>query len=353
MCRIIPKIRTVFSWEITIDGKTFGNADIISAEISCEADGIGKSGCVSACFKASLLNGGMEFSDNAEVTVANDRGFECQKFYINSRSISYDGSVTDIVCYDRLNFADIPFDYSSFVSGNEGAVKIPVGAVLSIIDSQLGIEVSGVPFSEKRLDLSQLKDKSVRDVLSLIAEQNVGYWFMDGSTAEFAALGQYTAVSSVSAHGEISGGSVKGPISRVIMRDSLDGKEYDTLGGTSAADMIIAEAEDVNADMASAVLARLSGSVFRAFSCECEFDGFCRIYSLFGDLIISRVTQRLTAGGIFGEVGAGDFAESEYDYGGFYRSQLDRRIAKNALYGICAVTADEGFVFYDYEEAES
>ena len=80
--------------------------------------------------------------------------------------------------------------------------------------------------------------------------------------------------------------------------------------------------------------------------------GYGRVYSDFGGLIVTSVSQNLTAGGIFATVGASSFAESEYDFGGFYRTQLDRRIAKNALYHNCAITTDKGFVFYDYEEAE-
>ena len=293
----------------------------------------------------------MDFSDNAEVTVTNDRGFSCQKFYIDTRSASYDGSVTELVCYDKLNFSDIAFDYSGFVTGAEGAVKVAVGNVISVISSQLGVSVGDVPFSGKQMDLSQLKDKSIRDVLNIISEQNVGYWFVNASGAlEFAALGGYTALLPVDKHSSISGGTVK-EISRVIMRDSLDGKEYDTLGGTSQSDMLIVSAEDVNGDMASAVLSRVNGKVFKPFSCSCLLSGYGRVYSDFGGLIVSSVSQNLTAGGIFAAVGASSFAESEYDYGGFFRTQLDRRIAKNALYHNCAVTTDMGFVFYDYEEA--
>ena len=345
MCRVLT--RAAFSWVISIDGKDFGNSEIISADISCSAGGIGKSGCVSACLKTTLKNGGMDFSDNAEVVVTNDSGFSCQKFYIDTRSVSFDGSVTELVCYDRLNFSDIPFDYSGFVSGS----KVAVGSVLSVVSSQLGVSVGGVPFSEKKMDLSQLKDRSVRDVLNIISEQNVGYWFINESgNLEFAALGGYTAVLPVEKNGAVSGGTVK-EVSRVIMRDSLDGKEYDTLGGTSQADMLIASAEDVNSDMALAVLNRVKGKVLRAFSCSCLLGGFGRVYSDFGGLIVNSVSQKLTAGGVFATVRASSFAESEYDFGGFYRTQLDRRIAKNALYNNCAITTDKGFVFYDYEEA--
>ena len=188
-------------------------------------------------------------------------------------------------------------------------------------------------------------------MLNLISEQNVGYWFVNGSgTLEFAALGGYTAVLSVVKNGVISGGTVK-EISRVIMRDSLDGKEYDTLGGSSQADMLIVTAEDVDSSMASAVLSRVNGKVFKAFSCSCLLGGFGRIYSEWNGLIVTSVSQNLTAGGVLATVGASSFAESEYDFGGFYRTQLDRRIAKNALYNNCAITTDKGFVFYDYEEA--
>ena len=138
----------------------------------------------------------------------------------------------------------------------------------------------------------------------------------------------------------------------MIMRDSLDGKEYDTLGGTSQADMLIVSAEDVNSDMALAVLNRVKEKALRAFSCSCLLGGFGRVYSDFGGLIVNSVSQKLTAGGVLATVGASSFGESEYDYGGFYRSQLDRRIAKNALYNNCAITTDKGFVFYDYEEAK-
>ena len=294
----------------------------------------------------------MDFSDNAEVTVTNDAGFSCQKFYIDTRSVSFDGSVTELVCYDKLNFSDIPFDYSGFVTGAEGAVKVAVGNVLSVVSSQLGVSVGDVPLSEKQMDLSQLKDRTVRDVLNLISEQNVGYWFINESgNLEFAALGGYTAVLPVEKNGAVSGGTVK-EISRVIMRDSLDGKEYDTLGGTSQADMLIVSAEDVNSDMALAVLNRVKEKAFKAFSCSCLLDGFGRVYSDFGGLIVNSVSQKLTAGGVLATVGASSFGESEYDYGGFYRSQLDRRIAENALYNNCAITTDKGFVFYDYEEAK-
>lgn len=338
---------------ISIDGKDFGNSEIISANITCSADGIGKSGCVSACLKTSLKNGGMDFSDNAEVTVTNDRGFACQTFYIDTRSVSFDGSVTELICYDKLNFSDIAFDYSGFVTGAEGAVKVPVGNVISVISSQLGVSVGDVPFSGKQMDLSQLKDKTVRDVLNLISEQNVGYWFVNGSGAlEFAALGGYTALLPVEKNGVISGGTVK-EISRVVMRDSLDGKEYDTLGGTSQSDMLIVSAEDVDGDMASAVLGRVKDKVFKSFSCSCLLNDYGRVYSDFDGLIVTSVSQNLTAGGIFGTVGASSFAESEYDYGGFFRTQLERRVAKNAMYGICAITSDKGFVFYDYEEAKT
>ena len=345
MCRVLT--RKVFSWVISIDGKDFENSEILSADINCSADGIGKSGCVSACLKTTLKNGGMDFSDNAEGVVTNDAGFSCQKFYIDTRSVSFDGSVTELVCYDRLNFSDIPFDYSGFVSGS----GVAAGSVLSVVSGQLGVSVGGVPFSEKEMDLSQLKDRTVRDVLNLISEQNVGYWFINESgNLEFAALGGYTAVLPVEKNGVISGGTVK-EISRVIMRDSLDRKEYDTLGGTSQADMLIVSAEDVNSDMALAVLNRVKEKAFRAFSCSCLLDGFGRIYSEWNGLIVNSVSQNLTAAGVLATVGASSFAESEYDFGGFYRAQLDRRIAKNALYNNCAITTDKGFVFCDYEEA--
>ena len=345
MCRVLT--RKVFSWDILIDGEHFGNSEILSADISCSADGIGKSGCVSACLKVSLVNGGMDFSDNAEVVVTNDAGFSCQVFYIDTRSASYDGSVTELVCYDKLNFSDIPFDYSGFVSGS----GVAVGSVLLTIGSQLGVSVGDVPFGSKKMDLSQLKDRTVRDVLNIISEQNVGYWFInDSGNLEFAALGNYTAVLPVEKNGVISGGTVK-EISRVIMRDSLDGKEYDTLGGTSQSAMLIVSAEDVDSSMASAVLERVKKKEFKAFSCSCLLGGFGRIYSEWNGLIVNSVSQRLTAGGVLATVGTSSFAESEYDYGGFYRAQLDRRIAKNALYNNCAITTDKGFVFYDYEEA--
>ena len=283
--------------------------------------------------------------------MTNNAGFSCQKFYIDTRSVSYDGSVTELVCYDKLNFSDIPFDYSGFVTGAEGAVKVAVGNVLSVVSSQLGVSVGSVPFSEKKMDLSQLKDRTVRDVLNLISEQNVGYWFINESgNLEFAALGGYTAVLPVVKNGAVSGGTVK-EISRVIMRDSLDGKEYDTLGGTSQADMLIVSAEDVNSDMALAVLNRVKEKVFKAFSCSCLLGGFGRVYSEWNGLIVTSVSQNLTTAGVLATVGASSFGESEYDYGGFYRTQLDRRIAKNALYNNCAITTDKGFVFYDYEEA--
>ena len=227
-----------------------------------------------------------------------------------------------------------------------------VGNVLSVVSSQLGVSVGGVPFSGKKMDLSQLKDKTVRDVLNLISEQNVGYWFVNGSgNLEFAALGGYSAVLPIVKNGVISGGTVK-EVSRVIMRDSLDGKEYDTLGGTSQADMLIVSAEDVDSSMASAVLARVKEKVFRAFSCSCLLGRFGRVYSEWNGLIVNSVSQKLTAGGVLATVGASSFGESEYDFGGFYRTQLDRRIAKNALYHNCAITTDRGFVFCDYEEAE-
>ena len=293
----------------------------------------------------------MDFSDNAEVVVTNDVGFSCQTFYIDTRSASYDGSVTELVCYDKLNFSDIPFDYSDFVTGAEGAVKVAVGRVLLTIGSQLGVSVGDVPFGSKKMDLSQLRDRTVRDVLNIISEQNVGYWFInDSGNLEFAALGNYTAVLPVEKSGVISGGSIK-EISRVVMRDSLDGKEYDTLGGTSQSAMLIVSAEDVDGSMASAVLERLKGKEIKAFSCSCLLGGFGRVYSEWNGLIVNSVSQKLTAGGVLATVGASSFAESEYDYGGFYRSQLDRRIAKNALYNNCAITTDKGFVFYDYEEA--
>ena len=346
MCRV--QTRKVFSWVISIDGKDFGNSEIISADISCSADGIGKSGCVSACLKTTLVNGGMDFSNNAEVVVTNNAGFSCQKFYIDTRSVSFDGSVTELVCYDRLNFSDIPFDYSGFVTGS----KVAVGSVLSVIGGQLGVSVGSVPFGSKKMDLSQLKDRTVRDVLNIISEQNVGYWFINESgNLEFAALGGYTAVLPVEKNGAVSGGTVK-EVSRVIMRDSLDGKEYDTLGGSSQTDMLIVTAEDVDSSMASAVLNRVNGKAFKAFSCSCLLSGYGRVYSDFGGLIVTSVSQNLTAAGVLATVGASSFGESEYDFGGFYRTQLDRRIAKNALYNNCAITTDKGFVFYDYEEAK-
>ena len=290
----------------------------------------------------------MDFSNNAEVVVTNNAGFSCQKFYIDTRSVSFDGSVTELVCYDRLNFSDIPFDYSGFVTGS----KVAVGSVLSVIGGQLGVSVGSVPFGSKKMDLSQLKDRTVRDVLNIISEQNVGYWFINESgNLEFAALGGYTAVLPVEKNGAVSGGTVK-EVSRVIMRDSLDGKEYDTLGGSSQTDMLIVTAEDVDSSMASAVLNRVNGKAFKAFSCSCLLSGYGRVYSDFGGLIVTSVSQNLTAAGVLATVGASSFGESEYDFGGFYRTQLDRRIAKNALYNNCAITTDKGFVFYDYEEAK-
>lgn len=322
------------------------------------ADGLGVRGCVSACFKLSVKNGGMVFSDNAAVEIYESDAKFGQTFYISSRTVSSDKTVTELVCYDKMMFADKPYDYSGHVStDSDTAVKVSVGAVLTEIGSQLGVQIGSVPFAGKQLDLSQIKDKTCRQVLELLSEQNVGYWFItENDAVEFGALGSYSMLLDVDKRSEFSGGTVKGPISRVIMTDSLDKKVYDTGGGTSITSQVVVSAEDVSQEMAAAVLARVTGKSFDGYSCQAVFGGYARVYSGYqvdDDIVViaNTVSMALTAGGIFGSFGANDVSEVEYDYGGFYSDALERRIAKNALYGMCSVDADKGFVFYDYKEA--
>ena len=121
----------------------------------------------------------MVFSDNAAVEIYESDAKFGQTFYISSRTVSSDKTVTELVCYDKMMFADKPYDYSGHIStDSDTAVKVSVGVVLTEIGSQLGVQIGSVPFASKQLDLSQIKDKTCRQMLELLSEQNVGYWFI-------------------------------------------------------------------------------------------------------------------------------------------------------------------------------
>ena len=305
---------------------------------------------------------GVVFDDNGEVTIADALG-TYPPYYISSRSGGKNAE--KYVCYDAMMYAENKFRYdwkAETVPRDERNRKyISSSMFLTLAAEQMGVSGIGGGGDDIHILRKYLKDKTIKEGLSFLANAWGGCWYVNSSgSVQFAALGQYNALFDAKSkiHAPVSLGYVRSGISRVVMTNTTKNKDIDTGGGTSAASILRLSSPIADAALAAAVLSRANGFVYRAFTCaDILADQNVEVGSKIvfdendeGDYFAYSVTLSLTASGVYASVSAPEVAENEYKFRGAVQSEIDGCIALGRQYE--NMVYDDGGLSFDFSEED-
>lgn len=174
---------TAFSWALKLNfvdiALPFGNIRFSGA-----IDGFGVSGVATGQFEVDVYDEdnyyGEALLDNATLQLfeTHDYCLPSKKYYVSKRSI--DNKVCRFTAYDILSRTDQAFDISGIDYVDENAIACTV--VLSAIKEQCGftaISSTGSGLEHINFKLDELKNKTCRALLEMVAEAMAGVWIAE------------------------------------------------------------------------------------------------------------------------------------------------------------------------------
>lgn len=319
-----------FSYTLTIDGVSF--TTFSDVKIMRNVDGFGISGVSTSELEVSVPT---EDYDNATISscatvVFGSAGMAVvPNYYVSSRSKK--GVSVTFRCYDRCMFTDQPLEITSSSFTNN---KISHSAVLALIVEQCGFTdwASADTVPNLMLDINDVMGKTCRNILELISSAWCGFFKASGTVLTFIPFGTaYPAGSVASDNAAVSVGSVKGPITKVVM---LNGSTTYT-AGTSGADVLNTlrvQSSLASQALADAILDRVSNYTYTAWECEkCVMQSIgdidAQITLADGTTVVPNSLTYCFAGtGVYLTCGRNDVTENEFDYDGALTRAINQRI---------------------------
>lgn len=305
---------------------------------------------------------GVVFDDNGAVNIEDAPG-TYPPYYISSRSGGKNAE--KYVCYDAMMYAENKFRYdwkAETVPRDERNRKyISSSMFLILAAEQMGVSGIGGGGDDIHILRKYLKGKTIKEGLSFLANVWGGCWYVDSSgSVQFAAIGQYNALFDAKSkiHAPMSAGHMRREISRVIMTNTAKSKDFDTGGGTAAESALRLSSPIADAALAAAVLSRVNGFVYRAFSCaDMLADQNVEVGSKVvfdeddeGDYFAFSVVLSLTASGVYASLSAPEVTEAEYSFRGAMQSAMDSRITIGKQYE--NMVYDDGGLSFDFSEED-
>lgn len=305
---------------------------------------------------------GVVFDDNGAVNIADAPG-TYPTYYISARS--GDKNAEKYVCYDAMMFSENQFQFdwrSETVPRDERNRKyISSSMFLILAAEQMGVPSIGGGGDNVHILRKYLKGKTIKEGLSFLANVWGGCWYVDSSgSVQFAAFGQSNALFDAhkTVHAPLSLGHARREISCVVMTNTAKNKDFDTGGGTAAESALRLSSPIADAALASAVLSRVNGFVYRAFSCaDVAADQNIEVGSkvIFdeddeNEYFAFSVVLSFTASGVYASLSAPEVTEAEYSFRGAMQSAIDSRITIGKRYE--NMVYDDGGLSFDFSKED-
>lgn len=297
---------------------------------------------------------------NTEVTFA-------PAFYIYTRSKK--GGVISFKCYDRMIYTDqtITMSETSFDAFAENEL-IESRYVVQHIASQCGFNGFGISIlsgSDEFVPPVYMPKEDVlvqncNQILNIVSEAWCGFFKVDNNNKLlFVPFGYAHSLGNTAfKHTGISLGSVKGPITQVIMSNGTE----TFISGNNGADIfntLKISSKYASAYIASIIKDRLQDFVYEAWECDrCilnDSSGSIEINAeiSFGDgseRVANHITKIPTPAGIFISCGNNDVSETEFDYTGALSREIEKRIADGEKLGNNIIITRYQGPIHTYEE---
>lgn len=335
-------------YSLTIDGNDFPRYE--GVKIMQNADGYGISG---VCMSEMTFS--VPLSDYERYTIPSSAKVEFKlsgiiefapAFYISSRSRK--GEKVSFKCCDRIMWTEqvISISEELFDANAEyGTDRIGAQFIAQYIAAQCGFKGFGTSADIPTVFLPKedVIGKNCRDILVGISEAWCGFFkTSNGGALYFMVFGsEGIAENTVDKYTEISEGSVKGPIYKIIM---TNGSETFESGGTTVTDHLNTlkiSTKYASGDLCNQIMSRLNGYTYQAWDCEkCLFNdyGWIEIIGLVNfpnrpSRTANYITKIPTPQGIFISCGNNEVTESEFDYSGAISRQIRNKISDGEKLG--------------------
>ncbi len=311
---------------------------------------MGLSGISRATLTADILLDGESFSQAAKCVLADTDGrFKFPDFYLYQRKKS--GNVLSISAVDRC--VALGQTLASSAVTVDADDKVLISSVVTAIANQCGFD--GASYSDGAVDRvpsSYIKDKSCESILNSLSALLGGFWAVRRQTAgdvlTLKKWAAYDGLITAPAVSKVTVSSEKGPISRVIAKDTIESETFDTLGSTDFAQTLKTSADYMTMEQAGNILTAYSGKMFFGWSAKAEVSGVVELGYAYaageGDDAVSYPVGSYTmvphVGGLGAEIGAPDYTETEWDYYGEIGKELAKKLTASTRYGTVSIDAD-------------
>lgn len=330
---------------LTIDNIAIPFSRLRNVRIASSFSGMGLSGVSRATLTADILLNGESFSQAAKCVLSDTDGkYAFPNFYINQRKKS--GNVLTISAIDRCIALGRDFDCSSLSDDGESVL---ISEIVTQIASQCGFD--GVSYSGgavTELPADYVRDKTCESVLNSITELSGGFWAVrrqvSGDVLTLKRWAVYDGLVTASAASKVTVSSEKGPISRVIAKDTIESETFDTLGSADFSQTLKTSADYMTMAQVESILTAYSGKMFYGWSAKAEIDAAVELGYSYADGDVSYPVGSYTMiphiGGLGAEIGASDYSESEWDYyGGEVSKKLAKKLTASTRYGTVSIDA--------------
>lgn len=311
---------------------------------------MGLSGISRATLTADILLDGESFSQAAKCVLADTDGrFKFPDFYLYQRKKS--GNVLSISAVDRC--VALGQTLASSAVTVDADDKVLISSVVTAIANQCGFD--GVSYSDGAVDRvpsSYIKDKSCESILNSLSALLGGFWVVrrqtGGNVLALKKWAAYDGLVTASAVSKVTVSSEKGPISRIIAKDTIESETFDTMGSTDFAQTLKTSADYMTMGQAQSILTAYSGKMFYGWSAKAEVSnvvelGYAYIEGEGDDAVsypIGSYTMVPHVGGLGAEIGAPDYTETEWDYYGELGRELAKKLTASTRYGTVSIDAD-------------
>ena len=341
-------LRTDFSndYTVSIGGTAVSLRDIASMKLIRVGEDMPVKGIVESELIIRLKTDPV-FEPNAAVSVSVGGNYP-MSFAVHFIShISRKGDIVTIHAFDRMRMTENPFDDSLY---NRSAEPFDTVLILGQLASQCGFAPyeGNIPFVN-RLYFDDIHNKKCREILSFIAENEVGAWCCTNENRlSFCPFG--SASCSIGMNADTSSRlylhSQKGPFHGVYARNSDTGEIFSAGSSDNFRNMLKLQGRLMSQERANDIMSAAAEKYYRSFACS-HTDILAAPYGLtefiFPDhlsgLISSKTVVHFGGGGVYAEARAADICEDQWDYTDLTGYELRKRLEEGRKYGSTVMTA--------------
>lgn len=310
---------------------------------------MGLSGISRATLTADILLDGESFSQAAKCVLADTDGrFKFPDFYLYQRKKA--GNVLSISAVDRC--VALGQTLASSAVTVDADDKVLISSVVAAIANQCGFDsASYSDGAVDRVPSSYIKDKSCESILNSLSALLGGFWAVRRQTAgdvlTLKKWAAYDGLVTASAVSRVTVSSEKGPISRIIAKDTIESETFDTMGSTDFSQTLKTSADYMTMEQAGNILTAYSGKMFYGWSAKAEVSnavelGYAYIEGEGDDAVnypVGSYTMVPHVGGLGAKIGAPDYTETEWDYYGEIGKELAKKLTASTRYGTVSIDA--------------